>query len=247
MSIDPNVGFGRDCINPTWRMKFTDQESGETVRLRYEFDIVQYGPHVEASVRTQVGFISCKTALPAVPEKFDVISGWEFALPIGLPLAALGKSLPFTLRIGKTTIRPVFPKPLSVEENLGSDHQHSEAEPALPPKPINMAVWRMDVYPNGLSVGLLRVMSGSGSINADDARQLQKKDATYHYKQSVRLIVARLCWIVTGGYLTLALAWNFAAPQITKMIRRDQHKLTAKHSHRIQRLQSQRSGNSETA
>mmetsp|Transcript_46427 Transcript_46427/g.104330 ORF Transcript_46427/g.104330 Transcript_46427/m.104330 type:complete len:235 (-) Transcript_46427:23-727(-) len=81
-SLDPNIGLGRDKINPSWRLSFTDRRTGELQRVPYKVDVDLQGPHAALEVRMEAGLVSCTGNMPSVPERLDAISGWEVSLPV---------------------------------------------------------------------------------------------------------------------------------------------------------------------
>jgi len=84
-AFDPNIGLWNDRVNPNWRLTFTDSQSNEKQRVPYAFAIQHKGPHFELGLRLQFGYVVCGATFDAVPEKFNVESGWEvtFPLPLG--------------------------------------------------------------------------------------------------------------------------------------------------------------------
>lgn len=95
-AIDPNIGLWNDKLNPNWRLTFTDDNTKVKQRLPYAFAIQQRGPHVELAVRLQFGFVFSDSSFEAIPQSFDVQSGWEVTFP-----------LPFTaIRFSQTVITP---------------------------------------------------------------------------------------------------------------------------------------------
>eukprot|EP00462_Mataza_sp_D1_P000790 CAMPEP_0175090554 /NCGR_PEP_ID=MMETSP0086_2-20121207/1409_1 /TAXON_ID=136419 /ORGANISM="Unknown Unknown, Strain D1" /LENGTH=332 /DNA_ID=CAMNT_0016363193 /DNA_START=266 /DNA_END=1264 /DNA_ORIENTATION=+ len=81
MSIDPNIGFFRDCLNPNLRLSFKGS-CGHTQRVKYTVNVVGWGVKTpEIFVRYQLGGIAGNTSAAAIPKFIETDAGWEVATP----------------------------------------------------------------------------------------------------------------------------------------------------------------------